>query len=78
MKLWLLLFVVVVMVILHHDIWFWTNKTLVLGFLPIGLAYHVAYSILASLVMVCLVKFAWPKELEDLEEIHHDVSKTHS
>lgn len=72
MKLWLLLSVVVVMVVLHQDVWFWTNKTLVFGFLPMGLAYHVAYSIVASLVMTCLVVFAWPKELEEMEEQHSD------
>ncbi|MCG3196639.1 MAG: hypothetical protein GHCLOJNM_01115 [bacterium] len=62
-----LLVIVVLMVILHQDFWFWRNSSLVFGFLPVGLAYHVAYSILASLVMLGLVRFAWPKELEDLE-----------
>lgn len=62
------LFVVVaVMVVLHQDFWFWKNGSLVFGFLPVGLVYHLAYSILASLVMLGLVNFAWPKELEDLE-----------
>lgn len=57
--------IIVVMVALHHDIWNWTNKTLVFGFLPIGLAYHIFYAILASLTMAFLVKFAWPSEIEE-------------
>jgi hypothetical protein len=37
----------------------------VFGFLPIGLAYHAAYSILASVMMAILVAVAWPKHLEE-------------
>jgi hypothetical protein len=55
---------VVVVLILHHDIWNWTNKTLVFGFLPIGLAYHAGYAFLAAGTMAVLVKFLWPKELD--------------
>ncbi|WP_309696945.1 DUF3311 domain-containing protein [Armatimonas sp.] len=55
---------VVVVLILHHDIWNWTNKSLVFGFLPIGLAYHAGYALLAACTMAVLVKFLWPKELD--------------
>jgi hypothetical protein len=55
---------VLVVLRLHQDIWFWTDKRLVFGFLPIGLAYHIGYSLLAALTMAVLVRFAWPKELE--------------
>jgi len=34
------------------------------GFLPIGLAYHAGYSILASILMAVLVWLAWPRHLE--------------
>ena len=27
--------------VLHHDLWFWDDATLILG-LPVGLTYHVA------------------------------------
>jgi hypothetical protein len=66
---WLLALVVVAVILLHQDIWFWTDKRLVLGFLPIGLAYHVGYMFLASATMALLVRFAWPKELEKVEVI---------
>jgi len=43
---------------LHQDAWFRHDPRIVLG-LPVGLAYHVAYCVAAS-----LVKLAWPAGLE--------------
>jgi uncharacterized oligopeptide transporter (OPT) family protein len=52
--------------LLHQDFWNWKKtEPLVLGFLPIGLAYHAGYSILAAILMAVLVKLAWPKHLEE-------------
>lgn len=53
--------------LLHQDFWNWRKSDLMLGFLPIGLAYHAAYAILSALLMWVLVKFAWPKELDEME-----------
>jgi len=54
--------------LLHQDSWNWGNvEPLVFGFLPIGLAYHAAYAILAAIVMALLVRFAWPAELDHFE-----------
>jgi hypothetical protein len=64
---WALALMVVVVIVLHHDYWNWTNKTLVFGFLPIGLVYHACYAIVASLTMAVLVRYAWPKHLEEIE-----------
>jgi hypothetical protein len=62
----LLTLLVVVVYILHQDFWNWRRfHPLILGFLPVGLAYHAGYSLLASVTMAILVKFAWPKHLED-------------
>ena len=33
---WLLALMVVVVALLHQDFWLWTDKRLVLGFVPIG------------------------------------------
>jgi hypothetical protein len=55
---------VVVLALLHHDFWFWNDRTLVLGFLPIGLAYHMAFSICAGLLWLLAVNFAWPSTVE--------------
>ena len=53
--------------VLHQDFWNWKSKEIVLGFLPVGLAYHAAYSVLAAAMMAILVKAAWPKHLENVE-----------
>jgi uncharacterized protein DUF3311 len=64
-KIILLTLLILGIYFLHQDFWNWKKaEPLVFGFLPIGLAYHVAYSVLAALLMAVLVKFAWPKHLE--------------
>ncbi|MGA7393976.1 MAG: DUF3311 domain-containing protein [Terrimicrobiaceae bacterium] len=63
----LLVLVVTAVYLLHQDFWNWTRvEPLLFGFLPVGLWYHAAYSLLASVLMWLLVKFAWPKSLEEL------------
>jgi len=50
---------------LHQDVWFWRSaRPFVLGFLPIGLFYHLCYCLGASLLMWLLVAHAWPERLE--------------
>jgi hypothetical protein len=63
----LLVLMVLVVYALHQDFWNWTNKSLVFGFIPVGLAYHAAYAGLASCLMWVLVRTAWPSELEHVE-----------
>jgi hypothetical protein len=66
-KLLLFLFILAIYV-LHQDFWNWAKSDpLIFGFLPIGLAYHAAYSVLAAAMMAVLVLFAWPKQLEEQE-----------
>jgi hypothetical protein len=48
---------------LHHDFWFWENDYLVGGFMPIGLAYHVIYSIVVTITWVILTFKFWPQDL---------------
>lgn len=59
--------------LLHQDFWNWYNGRLVFGFLPLGLAYHAAYAVLAAGLMGILVKFAWPAELDRFEMEFDDV-----
>ncbi|WP_182871167.1 DUF3311 domain-containing protein [Rhodopirellula sp. JC639] len=59
---------VVLLVILHHDLWNWDNDRLVLGFLPVTLAYHAGISVAASIVWFMATKFAWPNDLEEMTE----------
>lgn len=73
MKKGLLVLAVLVVYALHQDLWFWrTARPLVFGFLPVGLAYHGFYSILASGLMWLLVTFAWPSHLEEEAARGHD------
>jgi len=50
--------------ILHQDVWFWDDKRLVFGFMPVGLAYHASFSLAAALLWASAVKFAWPSDIE--------------
>ena len=62
----LLLIVVGVLYVLHQDFWFWrTARPLVFGFIPIGLFYHACYAVATAIVMMLLVKQAWPSHLEE-------------
>lgn len=54
----------VVLFILHHDFWYWDDTSMVFGFIPIGLAYHAGYSIIAGLFWNLVSRFAWPHALE--------------
>jgi hypothetical protein len=55
---------VVVLAVAHQDLWAWDDRTLLLGFLPLGLAYHAAFSIACAAVWALAVKFAWPHDVE--------------
>jgi len=58
----LVLALLVGLLILHHDFWYWDDPTLIGGVMPVGLAWHVAYSVVASLVWVLVVLYAWPAD----------------
>ena len=58
----------VVLAVLHHDFWNWDKTTLLFGFLPVGLAYHAAYSLVAAGFWAVVTKFAWPQKGEDWAE----------
>ncbi len=53
-----------VLFLLHQDLWFWKDSTLVFGFLPVGPLYHVLFCLAASFLMLGLVRYAWPGHLE--------------
>lgn len=55
---------VIVLGILHYDFWFWSDRTLLFGFLPIGLGYHALISLLAGLAWYLVATFAWPHATE--------------
>lgn len=55
---------VVTLIVLHQDNWFWTDGTLVFGFMPIGLFYHACISIAASITWFLATQFCWPTAAE--------------
>ncbi|TWT97084.1 hypothetical protein Pla108_28610 [Botrimarina colliarenosi] len=53
---------VLLLIVLHQDVWFWTDERLVFGFLPIGLAWHMGISIGASITWFLATKYCWPAD----------------
>ena len=51
--------------VLHYDFWWWGDRTLVFGFLPIGLAWHAAISVMAAVAWALVIRYAWPSHLEE-------------
>ena len=62
---WMAMLGVALLYILHQDFWLWKSaRPLVLGFLPVGLFYHVMFVLVSSLLLWGLVTFFWPSHLE--------------
>ncbi|MDP8242859.1 MAG: DUF3311 domain-containing protein [Candidatus Hinthialibacter antarcticus] len=55
----------ILLAVLHHDFWYWNDATLLFGYMPIGLAYHVGFSIASGLLWAAAVIWAWPTEMEE-------------
>ena len=60
---WLFYSALFVLYLLHNDLWYWNDASLVFG-IPIGLFYHVAFCVAASLFFIVVVKKFWPAHLE--------------
>ena len=57
--------VFLILMVLHQDFWNWDNSNLVFGIMPVGLAYHAAYSIVVAIFWALVIRFAWPKDIEE-------------
>ncbi len=51
--------------VLHQDVWFWEDSTLILDFLPIGMAWHIGISLAAAVLWVLATKYCWPNLVTD-------------
>lgn len=60
---WPLYAALLVLYLLHNDLWLWDDATLVFG-LPVGLVYHVGFSLATGIVLTLLVLKAWPDHLD--------------
>lgn len=56
---------IVLLTILHQDFW-WRDdhRSIVMGFLPVSLAYHIGVSIAASLLWGLACAYCWPADAD--------------
>ncbi|MEM0896973.1 MAG: DUF3311 domain-containing protein [Verrucomicrobiota bacterium] len=54
-----------IMLFMHQDFWWWEDDSLVLGFMPIGLAFHALFSVLCAVLGGFAILTIWPKELDE-------------
>jgi len=55
----------VVLLVLHHDWWFWNDGRLIFGFLPVGLGYQAMISLAAAGLWAVAVFQVWPDLFRD-------------
>jgi len=55
---------VVFLAIVHFDFWFWDDRTLLFGFMPVGLGFHAGFSVSCGVVWFLAVTYAWPSDVE--------------
>ena len=60
----LLYLALILLLLLHGDLWLWRDGRFVLG-LPVGLTYHIVYCFVAAALLGLVVRFAWPVEADD-------------
>lgn len=65
---WIIVGLVVLLLVLHQDNWFWLDDRLILGFIPIGLFWHACISVGASLTWFLATKIAWPLDTAIVDE----------
>lgn len=62
----------IALALLHQDFWLWDDPVLVLGFLPVGLAYHAVYSLVVAGAWYLALRYAWPSHAEAFAEEHDE------
>lgn len=56
---------VLLVAVLHVDLWWWDSTAVVLGFLPLTLAYQVGITVAAALAWALVMHVAWPRDVEE-------------
>lgn len=56
---------VLLVTLLHFDLWLWDSTSIVLGFVPLTLAYQVGITIAAAIAWGLVMRFAWPRDVEE-------------
>ena len=52
------------LVVLHQDFWFWNDGRLIFGLMPVGLLYHAGHSLACVVVWFLVTRYAWPTNLD--------------
>jgi len=55
---------IIFLAIIHQDVWFWDDPTLVFGFLPVTLLFHTGISLAAGVTWFLATKYCWPDLVE--------------
>ncbi|MFN0135999.1 MAG: hypothetical protein ACKVS9_07760 [Phycisphaerae bacterium] len=59
----------VMLAIVHQDFWWRADhRTLVFGFLPVSLAYHICISIAACILWGLACRYCWPSGADVADE----------
>lgn len=64
---------ILLLAILHQDIWFWSEDWLVFGFMPVTLLYHAGISVAAGFCWWLATIFAWPEDLIEETKVEADL-----
>lgn len=64
LAVWLM---VLLLIVLHQDVWNWHRTELAWGILPVGLVYHIGLSLVTALVWYLATRYAWPADLAEEE-----------
>ena len=59
---------IAVLAVLHYDFWYWDDRSLVFGFVPVGLFFQALISVGAAATWALVVRFAWPSHIEEWAE----------
>ena len=65
MSLTVIIAIFLVLLVLHQDFWLKDDASFIAGIVPIGLVYHMAFTVLAALFWFAVVRLAWPYAHED-------------
>ena len=56
---------VALLAVLHYDFWNWDDRSVVFGFLPVGLLFQALISLGAAVAWALVVRCAWPSHVEE-------------
>ena len=59
---------IILLAVIHQDVWWWDNGELVFGFMPVGLFITPCIRAWAAGVWAMAVKWAWPSDIEQWAE----------